>query len=83
MPKRCKTGFHRNKVSGECELKYNYHPKPYNRGNVDTMIFTKRNFKCPKGTRRVGKSGKCSNKRLKRMTSKNRNWFSDLFGKQL
>jgi|APFre7841882793_1041355.scaffolds.fasta_scaffold01647_1 hypothetical protein len=83
MPNRCQTGFHRNKKTGNCELKYNYHSKHYNKGNVDTMIFTKRKFKCPKGTRKVGKSGKCSNKRLKKMSSKNRNWFNDLFGKQL
>lgn len=83
MTKRCELGYHRNKKTGNCELKYTYYPRKFDQSVVDTKIMTRRGVKCPRGTRKVGKSGRCSNKRLKHMSSKNRNWFSDLFGKQL
>ena len=77
---RCKNG-HRKNDKGECEKKYHYYPAEYNKDGISTRIYTQRDNKCRKGYRQLGKSGKCSNKRLRKMTSKHRSWYKDIFGK--
>jgi hypothetical protein len=79
MPRKCKNGYYHD--GKECVLKYNYYPGQYNKDGLSTKIYTQRNHKCKKGYRQLGKSGKCANKRLRKMTSKNKSLYKGIFGK--
>jgi len=76
---RCPDGSRKNKITKECDW---YNTKVLYRSKFGTSkltkIVTKHKKRCPKGTRRIGKTGKCANKRVGKMTLGARKFINDI-----